>query len=72
MKQIALVAALCAAVFPSIVGAQTAPAIPPSISTPNKVESSIGFLEFKDGAPSKETVAKAYDFLDLMHASRRS
>ena len=29
--------------------------------------SSIGTLEYKDGAPSKETVAKAYDYLDLMH-----
>ena len=42
-------------------------AIPPSINTPDKVESSIGTLEYKDGAPSKETVAKAYDYLDLMH-----
>ncbi len=44
-----------------------AAAIPPSINTPDKVESSIGTLEYKDGAPSKETVAKAYDYLDLMH-----
>ena len=28
----------------------------------------IGTLEYKDGAPSKETVTKAYDYLDLMHA----
>jgi hypothetical protein len=41
--------------------------IPPSINTPDKVESSIGTLEYKDGAPSKETVAKPYDYLDLMH-----
>ena len=41
--------------------------IPPSINTPDKVESSIGTLEYKDGAPSEETVAKAYDYLDLMH-----
>ena len=39
----------------------------PSITTPDKVETSIGTLEYKDGAPSKETVAKAYDYLDLMH-----
>ena len=38
-----------------------------SITTPDKVELSIGTLEYKDGAPSKETVAKAYDYLDLMH-----
>jgi hypothetical protein len=50
-----------------LAAAQTAPAIPPSITTPDKVESSIGTLEYKDGAPSKETVTKAYDYLDLMH-----
>ena len=49
------------------VAAQTATTIPSSITTPDKVESSIGTLEYKDGAPSKETVAKAYDYLDLMH-----
>ena len=36
-------------------------------STPDKVETSIGTLQYKDGAPSKETVAKVYDYLDLMH-----
>ena len=41
--------------------------MPPSITTPDKVETSIGTLEYKDGAPSKETVAKAYDYLDRMH-----
>lgn len=43
------------------------PQIPPSIATPDKVESRIGTLEYKDGAPSTETVAKVYDYLDLMH-----
>src|SRR5579863_1218326 len=42
--------------------------IPSSIQTANKVESSIGTLEYKDGAPSKATSQKAYDYLDLMHA----
>jgi hypothetical protein len=41
--------------------------VPKTISTPDKVESTLGTLEYKDGAPSKETVAKAYDYLDLMH-----
>jgi hypothetical protein len=59
---------VCAAlVLPRLVAAQTAPAIPPSITTPDKVETSIGTLQYKDGAPSKETVAKTYDYLDLMH-----
>ncbi|QPM66871.1 hypothetical protein [Atribacter laminatus] len=37
-----------------------------SISTPNRVETSIGTLEFLDGAPSQETAQKVYDFLDTM------
>jgi len=37
-----------------------------SISTPNKVETSIGTLEFLDGAPFPETAQKAYDYLDTM------
>ena len=53
-------------VLPHIAAAQTAPPIPPSINTPDTVESSIGTLQYKDGAPSKETVAKVYDYLDLM------
>ena len=48
-------------------GRRDAPRSLPSITTPDKVETSIGTLEYKDGAPSKETVAKAYDYLDLMH-----
>jgi hypothetical protein len=70
MKQIGLLAAVvvCATlVLPRLAATQTAPAIPPSITTPDKVETRIGTLDFKDGAPSKETVAKAYDYLDLMH-----
>jgi hypothetical protein len=37
-----------------------------SISTPDKVETSIGTLEFFDGAPSPETAGKAYDCVDTM------
>jgi hypothetical protein len=48
--------------------AQTA--IPPSISTPDKVESRLRILEFKDGAPSKATLEKVYDHLDFTHAFR--
>ena len=46
----------------------TATAIPPEITTPDSVETRLGTLEYKDGAPSTETVAKVYDHLDLMHA----
>jgi len=43
--------------------------LPASITTPDKIDTRLGTLDFKDGAPSKETVAKVYDNLDLMHAS---
>jgi hypothetical protein len=33
--------------------------------TPDRVETRIGPLQFKDGAPSKETAAKVYDTLDF-------
>ncbi len=40
---------------------------PASIITPDRLETRLGPLEFKDGAPSKETVEKVYDNLDFMH-----
>jgi hypothetical protein len=52
---------------PHIVVAQSA-AISPAIITPDKVETRIGALDFKDGAPSKETVDKVYDNLDFTHS----
>ncbi len=39
-----------------------------SISMPDKVETSIGTLEFFDGVPNKETIDKVYDNLDRMRA----
>src|SRR5262245_36280536 len=48
--------------------AQTLPAISPAISTPDKVETRLGTLQFNDGAPNAETVAKIYDNLDFTHA----
>jgi hypothetical protein len=39
-----------------------------AVSTPNTVETRIGTLDFKDGMPSQETVAKVYDHLDFTHA----
>jgi len=43
--------------------------VPVSITTLNRVQTRIGTLDFKDGAPSKETVDKVYDNLDLAHAT---
>lgn len=39
-----------------------------SIQTPNQVETSIGTLQFIDGAPLPDTAAKVYDYLDTMRA----
>ena len=40
--------------------------IPAGILTPDKVETSIGTLDFFDGVPSKETAEIVYDYLDRM------
>ena len=43
--------------------------IPAGILTPDKVETSIGELNFTDGVPSRETVDKVYDFMDTSRAA---
>jgi hypothetical protein len=40
--------------------------IPPDITTPDSVETSLGTLKFFDGLPDKETVRNVYDNLDLL------
>ena len=63
--------ALCAMfVVPYAVGQNASPKykanVPKSILTPDKVETKLlGSLEFFDGMPSKATVQKSYDFLDV-------
>ena len=42
--------------------------IPPGITTPDDIETRLGDLHFFDGVPDKETVEKAYNFLDFQHA----
>ena len=56
------------AALPLAAAAQTPSAIPPSLTTPDKVETGIGTLEFKDGAPSVATAQKVYDALDFTRA----
>jgi hypothetical protein len=58
---------LAATGFPAAIEA-AADEIPPALVTPDKVETRIGPLEFKDGAPSAETLQKIYDNLDFTHA----
>lgn len=55
--------------FCQLASAQTN-SVPPSITTPDKVETKIGTLEFKDGVPSKATAEKVYDNLDSTYAYR--
>jgi hypothetical protein len=40
--------------------------MPSSLITPDRVETHLGTLEFKDGAPSADTVQKIYDNLDYI------
>jgi hypothetical protein len=40
-------------------------AIPPQITTPDSVDTSLGTLKFDDGIPSEDTAQKTYDQLDL-------
>jgi hypothetical protein len=53
-----------------VAGAQSVRAqqkdIPPGLKTADRVETQIGTLEFKDGAPSSATVQKVYDNLDFV------
>jgi hypothetical protein len=39
--------------------------LPPSLTTPDSVETSIGTLKFRDGIPDAATAGKLYDQLDL-------
>ena len=40
--------------------------IPTNVITPDKVETSIGTLEFNDGFPTDETAKKVWDNLDFV------
>ncbi len=42
--------------------------IPKSITVPDKVETSIGTLEFFDGVPKPKTEEAVYDYLDQSRA----
>jgi hypothetical protein len=41
-----------------------------AITTPDKVETRVGTLEFQDGTPGRATLEKVYDHLDFTHAFR--
>jgi hypothetical protein len=60
---------MVAVLFAGTAVAQVSKEVLDSISTPNKVETSIGTLEFLDGAPLPETAQKVYDYLDTARAT---
>jgi len=69
----ALAASLCVAAGAGM--AQSPPRmkmttpIPPQITTPAQVDTSIGKLTFDDGVPTRETAARVYDNLDTIRAT---
>jgi hypothetical protein len=68
LSSLAAIVACATLALPHLAAAQTASAIPPIITTPDKVETSIGMLQYKDGAPSAETSKKVQDTLDFIRA----
>jgi hypothetical protein len=67
-RSLAVLVACAVLVLPRLATAQATAAIPPAITTPDKVETRIGTLDFTDGAPSKATLEKVYDHIDFTHA----
>jgi hypothetical protein len=70
MKTKSLLITPLALLFASTALAQVSEDTLRSISTPDSVESRIGTLDFKDGAPSAETARTVYDHLDFTYAFR--
>jgi hypothetical protein len=68
IKPMAAVIVCAMPTLPHLAAAQTTPGIPPALNTPDRVQTRIGTLEFKDGAPSVETAEKVYDTLDFTRA----
>jgi len=65
---VAALSALCATTSAAEAFKYTTP-IPEGLTTPDKVETSIGTLNFTDGVPSRETADKVYDFMDTARAA---
>lgn len=59
-----LMVSLSTGVLP-VFAAEEPVVIPPQITTPDTVDTSLGTLKFDDGIPSEDTAQKAYDQLDL-------
>ena len=61
-----LMVSLSAGAYPA--SAADAAGIPPSLTTPDTVETTIGTLKFRDGTPDAATAEKIYNNLDFTHA----
>src|SRR5215510_2483374 len=70
IRPLALLAGCAVLALPALATAQTAPRVPPALTTPDQVQTRLGTLDFKDGAPSKATLEKVYDHLDFTYAFR--
>lgn len=68
MKHRIALAALLFVLVTFHAGEESIAQIPESISTPEKLETRIGTLDFQDGLPSKETLETVYDNLVPCHA----
>jgi hypothetical protein len=66
--KINLVMVILLLVITSAYGQKMKTDIPQFITIPDKVVTSLGALDFKDGAPSAATAQKLYDNLDFLHA----
>jgi hypothetical protein len=70
MKYLIAAVSLALALPPALAWAQNQPPkysakVPPSITTPDNVQTRIGTLKFSDGLPDADTVQKVYDQLDF-------
>ena len=67
-RSLSVLAACAVMVLPQSSTAQSSAATPASLTTPDRVETSLGTLEFKDGAPTVQTAEKVRDTLDFTRA----
>ena len=68
MKKMTQYLIIIISLAPCIAYAEISKQVLDSISTPDQVKTSIGTLNFLDGAPTLETAAKVYDYLDTARA----
>ena len=68
MKKVTQYLLIIISLAPCVASAEISKEVLDSISTPDQVNTSIGTLNFLDGAPTHETAEKVYDYLDTARA----